>query len=640
MAQEPHTEPGSQPVFPSTTTRRNLKDMGISELVSILRTSYHMDDFDRVEDELVTRDAIPKAEIGPLLEKFEVERLMRIQAEQELKKSEELCERGKRAQTSYEMLKQVKRNCLLDVDVDGNTIGELRSKNLELERENCELKQKLVQESNAVAELRSKVHVLEDEKVTDSDALAVLRNENCKLVDDKCRLEALVNSLEGKILRLEDDTKLLKSVETEADRGNYTGDPSPLQGNEDTHHSLGAATVKSRRKKNNNVPSELARGWIFLEMLREMPVFFIPLNPLESNINPKRMSSVLLSECVGEDITLLAWVHICTKMFSSKRQKTKKEPTKSSFEGRACSTTIVEKIDEILHFTNPREVERYEQMRNYLFWPARHIEATLLEKFNLTLPFTHYLARIGWERVSRIRHPVYREPTIEFLATFSVIHGNDQTPVHVSFQLNGRRYMMSLAEFNIGLDFETKESVQTLEYKNALQAKSCDFSDTQFWTELTGGGSQYNSRQSKSSSIRDPILRLMHRWIAHTIMARKESTGVVTRQDIFLLWCMVHGHRCNAGRFLLAHCESTRQATKSMNRRFIAIGTFISQLAANLGALHPCAHRVADMDRIDHTTLRGMHVIHEVTPGCWALNITVGLENVAGVDAHNPHVKL
>ncbi|KAK7299946.1 hypothetical protein RJT34_10777 [Clitoria ternatea] len=281
MAFQPKTEPGSPPGLHSTT-HINFKDLSISELVSVLRSSYEVDEFDRVEQELVTRDANLKAEIGPLKVKIELQRLATIEANEKLKNKEKEYETGKKAKESYEsLLKKIKSEglvgqnifwelktmndalaevrCVLEVENDGNknALAELRSKNLELESENCELKQKLLEESNAMAELRSKVRVLEDEKVADKDALATLRIVNCNLINDNSRLEALVKSFKGKIVRLlEDGTKLLKRVETEADRGNHTSDPSPLQRNEDTHHFLGAATVKSRRKKNNDAPSE------------------------------------------------------------------------------------------------------------------------------------------------------------------------------------------------------------------------------------------------------------------------------------------------------------------------------------------------------------------------------------------------
>jgi len=62
---------------------------------------------------------------------------MRFQAEEDLRKREEQCERGKRAQSKYEtLLEEVKKTSL----AEGDIIRELRKKNNELELEVCDLR--------------------------------------------------------------------------------------------------------------------------------------------------------------------------------------------------------------------------------------------------------------------------------------------------------------------------------------------------------------------------------------------------------------------------------------------------------------------------------------------------------------------
>jgi hypothetical protein len=91
-----------------------------------------------------------QTEILQLQEHFELEKLMRFQAKEDLRKREEQCERGKRAQDNYEkLLKEVKRKTSL---CDKDIVGELRKKNNELELEVCELrklKEKWVDDNNA-----------------------------------------------------------------------------------------------------------------------------------------------------------------------------------------------------------------------------------------------------------------------------------------------------------------------------------------------------------------------------------------------------------------------------------------------------------------------------------------------------------
>ncbi|BAT80613.1 hypothetical protein VIGAN_03020400, partial [Vigna angularis var. angularis] len=147
--------------------------MSISELVTVLRTAYKIEDFDKIEQELVKREAKFRAEIGPLREKIELERLKRIEVEERLKIREEQCEKGKRAQDNYEqLLKEVKTGGL----VEKHAIEELRKKNVALEREVYELKEfekKMLDDVNSVDELRDKIRVLKEEKVGDKNALDV-----------------------------------------------------------------------------------------------------------------------------------------------------------------------------------------------------------------------------------------------------------------------------------------------------------------------------------------------------------------------------------------------------------------------------------------------------------------------------------
>ncbi|KAL5126264.1 ABC transporter C family member 3 [Glycine soja] len=283
MAFQLKPEPGSPPMSTSTT-QKNYKEMSISQLVSVLRVSFQTEDFDKVEEELANRDAKLKAEIEPLREKIEVERLKRIEAEEKLKNRDEQCEKGKRAQQNYEqLLKEVKKNGL----VEKNTIEELRQMSLALQRENCELKglkKKWLDDGKSVGELRSRISVLEEEKSA-LDALSTknselkeaikikltaiegLRTENCKLADEKRRLETLMENLERKfaeigvkIVKLEDATQsLLDGLKAEGitvnveEVGDYklendTGGHVPFQRNEDTRHSIDAQSLSKGNK--------------------------------------------------------------------------------------------------------------------------------------------------------------------------------------------------------------------------------------------------------------------------------------------------------------------------------------------------------------------------------------------------------
>ncbi|XP_058742852.1 uncharacterized protein LOC131615712 [Vicia villosa] len=127
MENQPKIEPGL-----GSDDHSNMEDMSIHELVSVLRVAFLTQDFDRVEDVLVTKYKKLQTEILHLQEMVELEKLTRFQAEEDLRN------RVKKAQNNYEsLLKEVKKNTNL---TDRNIIVELREKNNELELEVSKLR--------------------------------------------------------------------------------------------------------------------------------------------------------------------------------------------------------------------------------------------------------------------------------------------------------------------------------------------------------------------------------------------------------------------------------------------------------------------------------------------------------------------
>ncbi|KAE9596395.1 hypothetical protein Lal_00048633 [Lupinus albus] len=221
MDLQPKTEPGLPPPpgF-SSTYKANLDDNSVSELVSVLRTAFRFDEFDSVEKVLVARDASLKAEIASLQVKIELERLNKIRAEEELKKKEGQCQKGERALELYEkLLKRVKESEFVNM----KTNEELSDKNCELLAEKCKFGE---DDKIAMDGLRRRNNELEEELKNDKGVIDEVRAVNTRLLDENQRLKALVESkerkyleLNEKVLKIEDDVKLLKSANAASGSG-------------------------------------------------------------------------------------------------------------------------------------------------------------------------------------------------------------------------------------------------------------------------------------------------------------------------------------------------------------------------------------------------------------------------------------
>jgi len=179
MELQPKTEPGF-----GSNDHMNMENMSIHDLVSVLRTAYLTEQYDSVEEILVSRD---KKHQTMIQDKFDMER----QAVEDLKKREETCERCKRAESNYEkLLKEVKKTSL----ADRQTIVELKKKNNDLELEVSELrklKEKWIDDSNVVDELRMRVGVLENEKNAFGVKNSELEKKNSDLELEVCELRKL-----------------------------------------------------------------------------------------------------------------------------------------------------------------------------------------------------------------------------------------------------------------------------------------------------------------------------------------------------------------------------------------------------------------------------------------------------------------
>jgi len=220
---QPKTEPGSPPGFHSTNPNNNLEDKSIHDLVMVLRQTCQWETFDRVEAVLENR-------YMRLREELHLEKLSRLYAESEFKKREEICEKGKKVQESYEaLLKEVKVNGLANSD----TIEELSRKKIDLEVEVEKLKEKCFDGSNEIYVLRRKNGELESEilelrklnekRMGDSNELGVLRKMIGKLEHEVLELRKskkkwlddsdAFHALRNKVRVLEGDKNALAGVE-------------------------------------------------------------------------------------------------------------------------------------------------------------------------------------------------------------------------------------------------------------------------------------------------------------------------------------------------------------------------------------------------------------------------------------------
>jgi hypothetical protein len=135
--------------------------------------------------------------------------------------------------------------------------------------------------------------------------------------------------------------------------------------------------------------------------------------------------------------------------------------------------------------------------------------------------------------------------------------------------------------------------------------------DADFWGEV--GLGVWNPKSIKSTQLRDPLHRHLHRCIAHSISGRHDTDNV-GRTDFFFLYCLVTGARCN-----LAYClaDFFRKAISARPTSFLVGGSFIWTIARYFGVKKRGCTEAPVVQPVDMTVCRRMGFVTDVPLFCF-----------------------
>ncbi|PPR86182.1 hypothetical protein GOBAR_AA34508 [Gossypium barbadense] len=190
---------------------------------------------------------------------------------------------------------------------------------------------------------------------------------------------------------------------------------------------------------------------------------------------------------------------------------------------------------------------------------GRCIDWAIIEQVQLADAIQALLTTDPWEPFFGIIKPTYLELTMELCSTFHL-----QT-VMINYDDPGKEF---------------KED-------NELHAltRHIHFSPLKCWHTLAPSAASYNPSLAKASVL-PPSLRYLHAILAHTIIGRRESTGVINTHNAYFLWCMPHGHVIDLAYFIaLAIQHQTEQHRKGV----ISIGPYVTRLARHFRLLDTAA---------------------------------------------------
>ncbi|KAK9007150.1 hypothetical protein V6N11_050983 [Hibiscus sabdariffa] len=88
---------------------------------------------------------------------------------------------------------------------------------------------------------------------------------------------------------------------------------------------------------------------------------------------------------------------------------------------------------------------------------------------------------------------------------------------------------------------------------------------------------RFNAKQTKGWHIHDPALRYIHRFLAYNYSGRNDSSAVLTKVELYFLWCMHTGLKVNLGFWFARAFERVVRTDRPL-----ILGPYITRLASRL----------------------------------------------------------
>ncbi|GJS24189.1 hypothetical protein Tco_0452821 [Tanacetum coccineum] len=193
---------------------------------------------------------------------------------------------------------------------------------------------------------------------------------------------------------------------------------------------------------------------------------------------------------------------------------------------------------------------------------------------------------VAWVRAFNIREPIYPELCREFYATyeFDEVCADDelQSKKIISFRLGGRAHSLTLLEFarRLGLYHaeELNEEGFDAYFQGGLRSDE-NFNAREYWEKISIDRDLHLSRTS-ITSVRFPILRVLHKMITYGLCQRTTGYEKIQRNDLWLLSMFEDRHQNGYANVAWVIAKwMKRKGAGSQNDSQICCGQFISKIA-------------------------------------------------------------
>ncbi|KAJ4885684.1 Uncharacterized protein Rs2_35777 [Raphanus sativus] len=188
----------------------------------------------------------------------------------------------------------------------------------------------------------------------------------------------------------------------------------------------------------------------------------------------------------------------------------------------------------------PTEAELVEQMRKGIAWPpTRFVDRSILQGLYLEDDVKEMLEFMKIGSFYSVAYQTYPEVSCQFLstleATFHTKKIAQQGWGRITFKIAGQSYTMSFTEIGEALGLQDGRNPALPQLTNAPKGKGIE---DLTWKLISGKGRE--GRKDRSTAIKHPTLRYLHRFLMHTLFYKKEVSNIAGEELRFLHQAVQH----------------------------------------------------------------------------------------------------
>ncbi|CAN0913319.1 hypothetical protein LINGRAHAP2_LOCUS27850, partial [Linum grandiflorum] len=228
--------------------------------------------------------------------------------------------------------------------------------------------------------------------------------------------------------------------------------------------------------------------------------------------------------------------------------------------------------------------ERYYRLRSWPAFQQGYLDSQGFEDVHWLEPIREYCDRAGiWELV-KVDGVVLPHATREFFSTLMIKpYATTSQLDAITFKLGGHPFHFSINDFGVALGIYTKEQLERGQLLGLATIDRHRITDqTAFWWEISTSREVYDASKSRASTMKKPMLRLLHLWARRSINGRRqESSGtVVNTRDLWLFHCLEKGIKVHLGDLVATLFRRVLEPTSS---DILLGGAYVTRLVHNLG---------------------------------------------------------